>query len=268
MNIEPFKEDDKEVLHKNACEIKLCDLISVSLIRHNCVSILLDPYLPLHDLQEILSIRALVILLGALCEGRLVDPAVHVGDFFRHGDVDAGAGFYGADKFSGFVEGVHRAGIEPGVAAAQGDYIQISFLEIDLIEICDLKLASRGGLHLFRIFADVLIIEIKSRYSIVRLRMRRFLLDGLGTPFFIKVNDPEALRIVDVVAKDSGTFCAGGSFFQVLCEACAVEDIIAKDHCAGLAIDEFFPQDEGLREAIGRGLDLVGEVDAIARAIT
>ena len=127
MNIEPFKEDDKEVLHKNACEIKLCDLISVSLIRHNCVSILLNPYLPLHDLQEILSIWALAILLGALCEGRLVDPAVHVGDFFRHGDVDAGTGFYGADKFSSFVEGVHRAGIEPCIAAAQGDYVQISF---------------------------------------------------------------------------------------------------------------------------------------------
>ena len=268
MNIEPFKEDDKEVLHKNACEIKLCDLISVSLIRHNCVSILLDPYLPLHDLQEILSIRALVILLGALCEGRLVDPAVHVGDFFRHGDVDAGAGFYGADKFSGFVEGVHRAGIEPGVAAAQGDYIQISFLEIDLIEICDLKLASRGGLHLFRVFADILIVEIETRHSVVRLRMGGFLLDGLGTPFFVEFDDAEALRIIDVVAKDSGTFRAGGGFFQILRETGAVEDVIPQYHGAGLAIDEFFSQNEGLRKAIGRGLDLVGEVDAITRAVT
>lgn len=116
---------------------------------------LLDPYLSLHDLQEILSIRALTILFRALCESRLIDPAIHVGDLFRHGDVDAGAGLYGADEFSGFVEGVHCAGIEPCISAAQGDYIQISFLEIDLIEICDLKFASRGGLHLFRIFADV-----------------------------------------------------------------------------------------------------------------
>lgn len=123
---------------------------------------LLDPYLPLHDLQEILSIRALAILFRTFCQSYLIDPVVHVGDLFRHGDVDAGAGFYGADKFSGFVERIHRAGIELGVAATQGDYIQISFLEIDLIEICDLKLASRGGLHLFRIFADVLVIEIET----------------------------------------------------------------------------------------------------------
>lgn len=179
---------------------------------------LLDPYLPLHDLQEILSIWALAILLGALCEGRFVDPAVHVGDFFRHGDVDAGTGFYGADEFSRFVEGVHRAGIEPGIAAAQGDYVQISFLEIDLIEICDFKLASGGGLHLLRVFTDVLVIEIETRHGVVRLRMSGFLFDGLGTAFFVEVNDAEALRIVDVVAKDSGAFRAGGGFFQILRE--------------------------------------------------
>lgn len=182
--------------------------------------------------------------------------------------MDAGASFYGADKFSGFVEGVHRAGIELGVAAAQSDYIWISFLEIDLIEICDFKLASRGGLHLFRIFADVLIIEIETRPGVVRLRVDRFLLDRLGTAFFIEVDDAEALRIVDVVAKDSGTFCVRSGFFQVLCEAGAVEDVIPQYYRAGLAIDEFFSQNEGLREAIGRGLDLVGEVDAIARAVT
>lgn len=56
---------------------------------------LLDPYLSLHDLQEILSIRALAILFRALCEGRLIDPAIHVGDLFGHGDVNASAGLYG-----------------------------------------------------------------------------------------------------------------------------------------------------------------------------
>ena len=160
---------------------------------------LLDPYLSLHDLQEILSIRALAILFRTFCQSCLIDPAVHVGDLFRHGDVDAGAGFYGANKFGGFVE--TRAGIEPGVAAAQGDYVQISFLEIDLIKICDLKLASRGGLHLLRVFTDVQVIEIETRHSVVRLRMGGFLLDGLGTPFFVEVNDAEALWIVDVVVK-------------------------------------------------------------------
>ena len=73
---------------------------------------------PFHDLHKILPIRTLAILFRTLRECRLIDPAIYVGDLFRHGDVDAGAGFYGADKFSGFVEGVHRAGIEPCVAAA------------------------------------------------------------------------------------------------------------------------------------------------------
>ena len=51
---------------------------------------LLDPYLPLHDLQEILSIRALAILFRTFCQSCLIDPVVHVGDLFRHEDVDAG----------------------------------------------------------------------------------------------------------------------------------------------------------------------------------
>lgn len=89
--------------------------------------------------------------------------------------MDAGASLYGADEFSGFVKGVHRAGIEPSVAAPQGDYIQISFLEIDLIEICDLKLTSRGGLHLFRVFADILIVEIESGK---RIEDHRFVING------------------------------------------------------------------------------------------
>ena len=76
-----------------------------------------------------------------------------------------------------------------------------NFTGLQVIEICDLKLTSRGGLHLFRVFADVLVIEIETRHSVVRLRMGGFLLDGLGTPFFVEVNDAEALRIVDVVAK-------------------------------------------------------------------
>ena len=32
--------------------------------------------------------------------------------------------------------------------------------------------------------------------------MDRFLLDGLGTPFFVEVDDAETFRIVDVVAKE------------------------------------------------------------------
>lgn len=46
--------------------------------------------------------------------------------------------------------------------------------------------------------------------------MSGFLFDRLGTASFVEVNDAEALRIVDVVAKNSGTFRAGDSFFQVL----------------------------------------------------
>lgn len=122
---------------------------------------LLDPYLPLHDLQEILSIRALAILFRTFCQSCLIDPAVHVGDLFRHGDVDAGAGFYGADKFSGFVERIHRAGIELGVAATQGNYIQISFFKIDLIQIRDFQLTASRRADVFCVFAHMTVIEIQ-----------------------------------------------------------------------------------------------------------
>lgn len=74
--------------------------------------------------------------------------------------MDAGTGFYGADKFSGFVEGVHRAGIELGVAAAQGNYIQISFFKIDLIQIRDFQLTASRRADGFCIFEHMTVIEI------------------------------------------------------------------------------------------------------------
>ena len=47
----------------------------------------------------------------------------------------------------------------------------------------------------------------------------------------------------------------------------AVEDVVAQDQCTGLSGDELLADDEGLGEAVGHGLDGVGEFNSPILAI-
>ena len=72
-----------------------------------------------------------------------------------------------------------------------------------------------------------------------------------------------------MVAKHRGTTNAGilhGSF-EMAGKSVTVEDIVAEDEGARLAVNELLTDGEGLRQAVGAGLLGVGEVHAVARAV-
>ena len=176
---------------------------------------------------------------------------------------------HGADELGGLVEALHGAGVEPRVAAAEGDHGQRPLLQVHPVEVGDLQLAARGGLHLMRLGCHVARVEVQSGDGVGALGLGWLLLDGDGTAPRIELHDTEALGVVDVVAEDRGAARLGvlDGARQVARQAVAVEDVVAEHQRARLAGDEPLADGEGLREAVGAGLLGVGEAHAVARAV-
>ena len=62
----------------------------------------------------------------------------------------------------GFEQRFVRAGVEPGVAAAERDDLQLALLQVLAIDIGDLELAARGGLELRSNVDDAIVVEIEA----------------------------------------------------------------------------------------------------------
>ena len=222
------------------------------------------------DHLEVLAVVGLAVALGAGEQGLAVDPAVLVGDLLRdaHGEV-LGA-LDRADELGGLEERLHRAGVEPGVAAAEGLDRELAALEVHAVEVGDLVLAAGGRGNLCRAPADVARVEVQAGDGVVGLRAGGLLLDGDGVVLGVELHDAEALGVVDAVAEDRRALAGLGarnSAAQAAREAVAVEDVVPQDERAGLAAGELGADDEGLCEAVGDGLLGVGEAHAVVGAV-
>lgn len=176
---------------------------------------------------------------------------------------------HGADELRGLVQALHGAGVEPRVAAAQGDHGQRPLLQVHLVERRDLKLAARGRLHPMGLGGHVARVEVQAGDGVGALGLLGLLLDGDGTALPVELHDAEALGVVHVVAEDRGAARLGvlDGARQVARQAVAVEDVVAEHQGARLAGDELLADGEGLRQAVGARLLGVGEVHAVARAV-
>lgn len=176
---------------------------------------------------------------------------------------------HGADELRGLVEALHGAGVQPRVAAAEGDHGQRPLLQVHLVERGDLQLAPGGRLDLMRLGGDVARVEVESGDGVGALGALGLLLDGYGPPMRIELHDAEALGVVHVVAEDRGAARLGvlDGARQVAGQAVAVEDVVAENERARLAGDELLANGECLRQAVRAGLLGVGEVHAVARAV-
>ena len=221
------------------------------------------------DLLEVLAVDRLAVGLGGLLQLGGRDPAVLPGDLLGHGHGQVLGVLDGADELRGLVERLHGAGVQPRVAAAQGDHGQRPLLQVHLVERGDLQLAARGGLHLMGLGGHVARVEVQPGNGVGALGLGGLLLDGDGPPLRIELNDPEALGVVHVVAEDRGAARLGilDGTRQVAGQAVAVEDVVAQHQRAGLAGDEVLADGECLRQAVRRGLLGVGQVHAVARAV-
>ena len=221
------------------------------------------------DLLEVPAVDRLAVgLRGPLQLGGR-DPAVLPGDLLGHGHGQVLGVLHGADELRGLVQALHGAGVQPRVAAAEGDHGQRPLLQVHLVERGDLQLAARGGLDLMRLGGHVARVEVQAGDGVGALGLGGLLLDGDGPPLAVELHDAEALGVVHVVAEDRGPPRLGvlHGARQVAGQAVAVEDVVAQDQGARLAVNELLADGECLRQAVRRGLLGVGEVHTVARAV-
>lgn len=211
----------------------------------------------------------LAVGLGGLLQLGGRDPAVLPGDLLGHGHGQVLGVLDGADELRRLVQALHGAGVQPRVAAAQGDHGQRPLLQVHLVERGDLQLPAGRRLDLVRLGGHIARVEIESGDGVGALGALGLLLDGDGPPLRIELHDAEALGVVDVVAEDRGParLCVLHGARKVARQAVAVEDVVAEHEGARLAGDEVLADGERLRQAVRRGLLGVGEVHAVARAV-
>ena len=176
---------------------------------------------------------------------------------------------HGADELRGLVQALHGAGVQPRVAAAEGDDGQRPLLQVHLVERGDLQLAAGRGPDLVRLGGDVARVEVQAGDGVGALGLGGLLLDGDGPALAVELHDAEALGVVDVVPEDRGAARLGvlHGARQVARQAVAVEDVVAQHERARLAGDELLADGEGLGQAVRARLLGVGQVDAVARAV-
>ena len=211
----------------------------------------------------------LAVGLGGLPEPLGRDPAVLPGDLLGDGHGQVLGVLNGADELRGLVQALHGAGVQPRVAAAEGDDGQRPLLQVHPVEVGDLQLAARGGLDPMGLGGHVARVEVQAGDRVGALGALGLLLDGDGTALAVELHDAEALGVVHVVAEDRGAARLGvlHGARQVARQAVAVEDVVAQHERARLAGDELLADGEGLRQAVRARLLGVGEVHAVARAV-
>ena len=80
----------------------------------------------------------------------------------------------------------------------------------------------------------------------------------------VDLYDAVPLGVLDRVGEDGGSAGLGCRFAKGFGEIVAVEDVVAEDEAAAFAGEELLADEEGLGEAVGRGLDGVLDGDAPA----
>ena len=217
-----------------------------------------------------LPVDRLAVGLGGPLEPIGGDPPVLPGDLLGDGHGKVLGVLHGADELRGLVQALHGAGVQPRVAAAEGDHGQRPLLQVHLVERGDLQLAAGRRLNLMRLGGDVARVEVQAGDGVGALGALGLLLDGDGPALAVELHDAEALGVVHVVAEDRGAarLRVLDGLLQVAAEAVAVEDVVAEHQRARLAGHELLADGEGLGQAVGARLLGVGEVDAVARAVT
>ncbi|MNI22128.1 hypothetical protein D3C73_756770 [compost metagenome] len=100
-------------------------------------------------------------------------------------------------------------GIKPCEATPQLFYLQLTTIQICLVDTGDFKLTALRRLDALGDLDDGVVIEIQPSDSPVRFRFYRFFFDGFGTELFIKFNHAKALGIHYLVTEYGGTFLIG-----------------------------------------------------------
>ena len=141
-------------------------------------------------------------------------------------------------------------------------------VEVDLVEVRDLELATRGGLERLGVLDDLFVIDVQAGGHVVGTGLLGLLLDvgdllGGG----VEVDDGIGLGVLHLIAKHRGALLARDGLGEVLVKAGAVEDTVSEDERHAVAVDEVLANEKRLGDAIAALLGLVLDVHAKLGAI-
>ena len=103
--------------------------------------------------------------------------------------------------------------IQPCKALSKQFYIQISLLQINPVQIGNLQLSTCRRFQILRILYNMIIIEIKTSYTVIALRLCRLLFNRDCLSILIKLYNTKTLRIIYIIAEYGCTF----SGFRIFC---------------------------------------------------
>lgn len=179
------------------------------------------------EAQQILAVVILSKRLGELVDLLSRDVAHAVGNLFEAGNLEALASLDGLDEGCSLQQGVVRAGIEPGVAAAHGLDMELVAREVGLVDVGDLELTAGRRLYRLGDRDDVLVVEIEARHGKVGLWLDWLLLEAHGLTLLVELDDAVALGVADIVGKDRRAIRLRSRALHHHGEVGAIEDIVA-----------------------------------------
>ena len=114
------------------------------------------------------------------------NPAVTVCNLLGSGNHDALPLLNDLHKLRRFHERVHRASVQPSVAAAEQLHVERAVLEVHAVEISDFQLAACRRLDLLCQIYDTLVVEIQTGNRVVGFWLFGLFLDRNDMPIIIK----------------------------------------------------------------------------------
>ena len=219
--------------------------------------------------QQVLAVLVLAHGFGEFPEFLGADPASAEGDGFEAGDLQAGALLEGLDEDRGFGEGVVGAGVEPGKATAKCLDLELAVSQEGLVDGGDLQLTAGTGLDVLGDIYHLVRVEVQAHDGVVALGLGRLLFDGEAVALLVELGHAVAFGVGDPVAEDGGLPLGSirDGLLEHRDEAAAVEDVVAQHEAGAVVADEFFSDNEGLRQPVGTGLLGIFEADAIVGAV-
>ena len=136
------------------------------------------------------------------------------------------------------------------------------------IDIGDFQLAACRGLHLCGDIKHAVVIEIEAGDGIARLGLGWFFLDADGATRGVELDHAIAFGVVHGVGEHRGAVSGGIGAFELHGQVMTIEDVVTQHQGRGGRTDEIAADDEGLGQAIGRGLHGVLQIQPPLTAIT
>jgi len=166
-----------------------------------------------------------------------------------------------------FAERLRCAGVEPVSVAVQDCDVEGSQFPIFIVHRADLDFAPGAWLNPFGDFDDSTGVEVDANDGVVRLWLRRLLLDGDCPHILVKLYNTEVLGVGDVIGEHRRPAGFGGGL-ERLAESLTAEDVVAKNERDVIITDKLLANDESLGDAFGLGLYLVRDANAQVFSIT